>query len=66
VATKTHGRKLTVKCPWCGRTVGFSKKGNLEPHMQSARVRCYGVGQPEELVRWLVASKAAQGESRKK
>jgi len=35
-----------IKCPWCGRTVGFSKSGNIEPHVQSNKVKCVGVGQP--------------------
>jgi hypothetical protein len=45
--------------------VGFSKKHHLAPHMQSARVKCWGVGQPEETVRWLAERKAAHGEKKK-
>ncbi len=47
-----------VKCPWCGRKVGFSKKGNLEPHVESSGVQCAGVGQPRSVVEPLVTLKA--------
>lgn len=58
-------QKDQVKCPWCGRMVCFSKKHHLAPHMQSGRVKCWGTGQPEETVRWLVESKAAHGGEKK-
>lgn len=40
----------TVKCPWCGRVVGFSKSRRLEPHVGPGGVKCVGVGQPEHQV----------------
>jgi hypothetical protein len=41
---------MKIKCPWCGRIVGFSKKGNIEPHIASTKVKCVGVGQPRDQV----------------
>jgi len=46
-----------IKCPWCGRMVGFSKSGNLEPHIQSTNVKCVGVGQLKLTVTALIKSK---------
>ena len=43
----------TVKCPWCGRLVHFSKKKTLEPHVGPGGVRCVGVGQPEHQVLYM-------------
>lgn len=34
-----------AKCPWCGKVVKYNMRTDrLMPHLQSARVRCYGVG----------------------
>lgn len=42
--------KKPLKCPWCGKMVGFSKAQRIEPHLQGNRVKCWGVGQPREQV----------------
>jgi hypothetical protein len=52
---------MKIKCPWCGRMVGFSKKGTLEPHVQASKVKCVGVGQPKEQVLTLRASMDKRG-----
>lgn len=54
-------KRATIKCPWCGREVGWSKANRLEPHLQSPRVRCVGGGQPREQVEWLRAQRDAKG-----
>jgi len=46
-----------IKCPWCGKMMGFSKNGNLEPHIQSTKIKCVGVGQTKETVLALIKSK---------
>jgi len=45
--TKTPSK---IKCPWCGRVIGFSKSGNIEPHVGPGGVKCVGVGQPRDQV----------------
>lgn len=39
-----------VKCPWCGRVVGFSRGDRLVPHVGPGGVKCAGVGQPKHQV----------------
>lgn len=41
------------KCPWCGKLVSYSRKGNVEPHVQSPGVQCVGAGQPKQQVKQL-------------
>lgn len=43
-----------IKCPWCGRVVGFSRSGSIEPHIVSPKVKCIGVGQPRDQVLALI------------
>jgi hypothetical protein len=38
-------RKI-IKCPWCGRMIRISAKGNLCNHIVSPKVQCVGNGQP--------------------
>jgi len=34
--------------------VGFSKSGNLEPHIVSSKIKCVGVGQPrQQVLAWM-------------
>lgn len=39
-----------IQCPWCGRIVGWSKRDNLEPHINQAGKPCVGQGQPKHQV----------------
>lgn len=39
-----------IKCPWCGRMVGFSKGSNVMPHLGPGGVRCVAGGQPKHQV----------------
>jgi hypothetical protein len=57
--------KLRVKCPWCGRMVGFSKSENLEPHVGPGGVRCVGEGQPKHQILDLVELKAERAKAKK-
>lgn len=42
--------KKTLKCPWCGRMVTFSKSNRIASHVGPGGVRCVGVGQPQHQV----------------
>jgi len=56
------------QCPWCGKTVGYTKKGNVRTHMQGNRSRCGGVGQPRSVVEALKrdAARTARTKTRKR
>ena len=56
--------KKTLKCPWCGRTVGFSKSSRIAPHVGPGGVKCVGVGQPYHQVVPLRASIDQRGKGR--
>jgi hypothetical protein len=45
-----HDQEKQVKCPWCGRMVGFSRSDRIEPHVGLGGIKCVGVGQPRHQV----------------
>jgi len=53
---KPKGKSLAVKCPWCGRTVGFSRSDRLAPHVGPGGVACAASGQTGYQVRDLSES----------
>jgi uncharacterized C2H2 Zn-finger protein len=55
----THGREK-VQCPWCGRLVGWSKKGNLEHHINQAGNACCGSGHPRDSVMQIKRAQLAE------
>lgn len=34
-----------IKCPYCGRTIEKTKSGNVKPHIQSTKIKCWASGQ---------------------
>lgn len=57
---------MKIKCPWCGRKIGFSKSGNIEPHIVSTKIKCVGVGQPKDQVLALIKLKEETLKSKKR
>lgn len=47
-------KRRTFQCPWCGRTVGFSRKKNIEPHINQAGNPCVGQGMSSDAVEILL------------
>lgn len=42
-----------IKCPWCSKLVKVSKKGRLLSHVQCGKIKCVGIGQDINTVKFL-------------
>lgn len=49
-----------IKCPWCGREVGFSKSNRIMPHLGPGGVRCVAGGQPKHQVLEMIKRKESK------